>query len=162
MLICSDFFSCSFVPILWLWSGLNALDLLRKNKHVDRSSQVARLAIAALRCAAVNSDSTFTNKLRLLEAEQQSLGQSHSKAIGMYDASITCAKRSGLIHEQGLACEKAGFYFKRVGKDRQALEYFQQARDCYQEWGSSMKVAVVQKELDGLNPPNGITATAAL
>ena len=144
------FFSCSFVPILW--SGLNAIDLLKKNKYIAWSGQIVRKAIQTMKSAAANSDYNFTCKLRLLEAEQKSLTERHSQAIEVYDASIKAAKSFGFIHEQGLACEKAALYFKRVRRNEKAVEYFQQARECYQEWGSSMKVAVIQKELDALNP----------
>ena len=102
--------------------------------------------------AAASSDWNFTNKLRLLEAEQQSIRQTHRKAIPLYEDSIERAKRSGFIHEQGLACEKAAFYFKRVASNKEkAQEYFKQARECYEEWGSLVKVDFIQKELDRLN-----------
>jgi len=92
------------------------------------------------------------NKLRLLEAEQQHLTRHHWRAIDLYDASIQSAKKSGFIHEQGLACEKAGFYFKnKAGNNEKALEYFKQARACYDEWGSSMKVGFIKKEIDSLD-----------
>jgi len=101
--------------------------------------------------AAANSDWNFTNKLRLLEAEQQCLTKHHRRAIDLYKASIESAKRSGFIHEQGLACEKAGFYFKDKNSDSEkALEYFKQARQCYEQWGSSMKVDFIQNEIDDL------------
>lgn len=145
-------FSSSHLLVLILWSGLNALDISRKNKHVNRTNEVIRVAIATMKSAAANSDWNFTNKLRLLEAEKQSLQEQHWQAIDLYDASITSAKRSGFIHEQGLACEKAGLYFMRAQNKEKALEYFQQAGECYQEWGSSMKVAFIQKELDSINP----------
>lgn len=141
--------SRSLDPILL--PGLNALDISRKNKHVNRTPEVIRIAIATMKSAAANSDWNFTNKLRLLEAEKQSLLEQHWRAIDLYDASIASAKRSGFIHEQGLACEKAGQYFKRLSNKEKALEYFQQARECYQEWGSSMKVAFIQKELDSIS-----------
>jgi len=103
--------------------------------------------------AAAKSEWNFTNKLHLLEAEQQYLTKHHGRAIELYEASIECAKKSGFIHEQGLACEKAGFYFKNIGSNNEkALEYFKQALACYEEWGSSVKVAFIQKEIDGLNP----------
>ena len=102
--------------------------------------------------AAAGSDWNFTNKLRLLEAEQQSRRQSHRKStIDMYNESIESAKRSGFIHEQGLACEKAAFYFMRMKKEDMAFEYFKQARECYESWGSIVKVEFIQRELDGLN-----------
>ena len=117
------------------------------------SKEVLRVAIAAMKDAAAGSDWNFANKLCLLEAEELSRRQSHLKwrCIDMYNASIESAKRSGFIHEQGLACEKAGFYFKNILDNKEkALEYFKQARECYEEWGSSMKVDFVQKEIDDL------------
>ncbi len=100
--------------------------------------------------AAESSGWNFTNKLSLLEAEQQSMRQAHRKAIPMYEESIDCAKKSGFIHEQGLACEKFAFYFKKIESNEKAKEYFQQARECYEEWGSMVKVDIIQKELDRL------------
>ena len=110
-----------------------------------------RLATETMKEEATNSDWNFTNKLRLLEAEQQSLCQGHRKSIPLYDASIEAAEKSGFIHEQALACEKAGFYCKREKNNQKALEYFNQARKCYEEWGSSLRVDFIQKELDTLN-----------
>jgi tetratricopeptide (TPR) repeat protein len=122
-----------------------------KKKSTTKSKEGVRLALTAMKSAATNSDWNFTNKLRLLEAEQQSLTKHHCQAIPLYDASIASAKRSGFIHEQGLACEKAGLYCKRVKNKEKALEYFNQARECYEEWGSSMTVEFIQKELDDHN-----------
>ena len=73
----------------------------------------------------------------------------------MYNDSIEAAKKSGFIHEQGLACEKAAFYFMRIKKEEKAVEYFKQARECYESWGSVMKVDFIQKELDGLQKVRG-------
>ena len=41
----------------------------------------------------------------------------------MYNASIEAARKSGFIHEQGLACEKAAFYCMRIKKEEKAVEY---------------------------------------
>jgi len=157
LLVCSR----SFVPILFLWLGLNCLDLLRNHKQVNKSREGIRVAIAAMEDAATNSEWNFMNKLRLLEAEQLTLTKHHWRAINKYDASIESAKKAGFIHEQGLACEKAGFYFKKMdSNNKKALEYsnnekamvyFKQARECYKEWGSSVKVDSIQKEIDSLN-----------
>eukprot|EP00984_Skeletonema_dohrnii_P038315 scaffold41418_cov172-Skeletonema_dohrnii-CCMP3373.AAC.1 len=133
------------------YHGLNSLDMLRKNINSPKAKAVVRAAIAAMKEAAASSDWNFTNKLRLLEAEQQSLRLNHHKAIPLYDASIKSAKKSGFIHEQGLACEKAGFYFIGENNKEKALEYFKQARECYEGWGSSMKVDFILTKLDSLN-----------
>eukprot|EP00984_Skeletonema_dohrnii_P034505 scaffold33577_cov132-Skeletonema_dohrnii-CCMP3373.AAC.6 len=106
-----------------------------------------------MKYAAANSAWNFTNKLCLLEAEQLAYTRTnHDRASILYEASIKSAKRSGFVHEQGLACEKAAFYFKRDRNNQKVREYFQQALECYQVWGSSIKVAFIQTELDGLNP----------
>jgi len=131
--------------------ALNSLDLIRKSNSTKAKAAV-RAAIAAIRDAAASSDWNFTNKLRLLEAEQQSLRQTHHKAIALYDVSIESAKKFGFIHEQGLACEKAGFYCKgEKNMERRWSTLVKLVSATYEGWGSSMKVDSIQKELDGLN-----------
>ncbi|KAK1741510.1 putative AAA ATPase [Skeletonema marinoi] len=131
------------------YHGLNSIDKWR-GKNSFKCREIVRKSISAMKEAAANSDWNFTNKLCLLEAERQSLSYNHRQAIASYDASITSARKSGFIHEQGLACEKAGFYHKRYGDVCKAAEYFKQARECYEEWGSSMKVDFIQGELNNV------------
>ena len=131
-------------------TGLNSINKLRVKKS-PKCEKVVRNSITAMSFAAAESEWNYTNKLYLLEAEQQSLCKDHVNAKESYDASIESAKRSGFIHERGLACEKAGFYCKRGGALLDALEYFKQARACYEEWGSSMRVNMIKKEIDGLS-----------
>ena len=131
---------------------MNALDNLKKRIHSTKSKEALRIALEAMRAAAANSNENFANKLRVLEAEQQSLSTRHRhNAISMYNASIASAKKSGFIHEQGLACERAGFHCVRERKIEKALEYFEQARECYEEWGSGIKEESMKKEIDSLN-----------
>jgi hypothetical protein len=139
-------------------SGINSLDLVKK-KNSPKGNKVVRDAISALRDAAACSDWNFTNKLRLLEAEQQSQRQNHRKSVDLYIASIEAAKNSGFIHEQGLACEKAALYFMKVKEEEKALQYFQQARECYEEWGSDVKVDYVQKKMDSLSKGTSSSAS---
>jgi len=124
---------------------------VRNKKHVKKGTEVLRNSISVMRNAAAHSDWNYANKLCLLVAEQQSLSDDHRNAIKLYDASIKSARKSGFIHEQGLACEKAGFYYKRYGAVHKALDYFKQARECYEEWGSSMKGDFIQNELNNVN-----------
>jgi hypothetical protein len=134
------------------FSGLNSLNIWKK-KRSAKSKEGLRLALAAMRGAASNSDWNFTNKLFLLEADalQEDFFTPRHQIFALYDSSIAAAKKNGFIHEQGLACEKAGFYCKGTTDVPRALVYFKQARECYEKWGSSMKVDFIQKELDGLN-----------
>jgi len=64
-----------------------------------------------------------------------------------YDAAIAASSSSKFIHEQGLACELAGFHYTRIEKYDTAREFFNQAKTCYNEWGSQMKVKHVTDQI---------------
>ena len=49
------------------------------------------------------------------------------------------------VHEQRLACEPAGLHFKKIGQAKAEQDYFQQGKDCYNEWGSQMKVESIHR-----------------
>jgi hypothetical protein len=50
------------------------------------------------------------------------------QVLATYNASIAAAKIFGFIHEQGLACEKAGLFCKKERDMPNALMYFHEAR----------------------------------
>ena len=131
------------------FEGLNMIDMLKKRRVYSRSEQVD-LLIESMRTAASHAGANFKHKLELLEAEQFGVDNYPQKAMAAYDAAIASAKEAKFIHEQGLACEKAGFYYKRMKDMQKSWQYFKQARECYEEWGSSFKVEFVQRELDRL------------
>lgn len=89
-----------------------------------------------------------------MEAELKSHEGKHNEAKASYDASINSAQASGFIHEQGLACELAGKHCKKIGDNRSARSYFNQAKVCYTEWGSEMKVDSITSQLNLLLPDN--------
>ena len=74
----------------------------------------------------------------------------HDEAKASYVASINSAKASGFIHEQGLACELAGKHCKKVGDYGSAWTFFNQAKVCYTEWGSQMRVDSITSQLNSL------------
>ncbi|KAL7518793.1 hypothetical protein ACHAWX_003598 [Stephanocyclus meneghinianus] len=85
------------------------------------------------------SEWNFKNKLALLRAEFASLEGYGDEAEDQYDISIAAARSSKLIHEEGLACELAGFHCKNHGKEAKALKLFWEAERCYKSWGSNIK-----------------------
>ena len=114
----------------------------------------AQKIIEAVKVAAFHSEANHRHMLELLNAEWEGFMENHSRASvakSYYDKAIASARKSKFIHEEGLACEKAGFYHKRIKDDQSAVKYFRQARDCYEKWGSNFKVAFVQGELDRLD-----------
>ena len=89
----------------------------------------------------------FRNKLHLLEAELFSYKGRNKDANSLYAAAIIASKSSKFIHEQGLACELAGFHYKKIGDLQRAWGFFNQAKLCYTEWGSEMKVECITRQL---------------
>ena len=102
-------------------------------------------------------------QVHLLEAEQFSFLNRNSEAQSSYAAAINSARSSGFIHEQGLAFELAGFHFKKVFDLRSAWNSFDQAKQCYTEWGSQMKVDSVSRQLRSLSDymPGGPSSSSS-
>ena len=134
-------------------AALNLLDMRKKKANLLQTKVVEGL-IASMKVAASHAETNLINKLELLEAERYGLTAFHDSAAALrgYDTAIASARKAGFIHEQGLACEKAGFYSKRVKDNERSLSYFNfnQALECYQKWGSSMKADFIRKELRNL------------
>ena len=130
-------------------AGLQAFDVIRKTKCYSKMVEVDEI-IAELRVAASHVNSNFMNKVELLEAEKCGIHYKHYEALTSYEAAIESARKNKFTHEQGLACEKAGFYCKSMNDNEKASTYFNQARECYEKWGSSMKLEFVQRELHKL------------
>ena len=137
-----------FYPIV---SGVNELDILKKKMKVSRMEKVREM-IEEMKVAAYHSEANHRHMLLLLEAEWNSIQKDSDVATvaPLYDAASATARNSKYIHAQGLACEKAGFYHKRKNDAQSAVKYFKQARECYEMWGSNLKVASIQRELDSL------------
>jgi hypothetical protein len=88
------------------------------------------------------------SQVELLEAELKSHEGKHNEAKVCYLASISSAQKSGFIHEQGLACEFAGIHCRNTGDNSSARNFFDQAKLCYTEWGSQIKVDSITRQLD--------------
>jgi len=132
--------------------GLTAIKIFqRKGKKVwiNRTEK----SIASMKKAAENSEWNFQNKVYLLEAELSSVSKhiDNDEALEKYNKAIEAAKRSKFIHEEGLACELAGFHCNRVGDKTNALNFLSRAKECYNEWGSRMKVKFIDNEIQQIN-----------
>ncbi len=87
----------------------------------------------------------------MLEAEKFSIQNLNSEAQASYAAAISSSRSSGFINEQGLACELAGYHYEKVCDFSSACILFDQAKRCYAEWGSQMKVDSVTRQLGSLS-----------
>lgn len=88
------------------------------------------------------------SQVKLLEAELSSHQGNNDEAKAHYLLSISSAKESGFIHEQGLACEFAGIHCRNTGNNSSARNFFDQAKLGYTEWGSKMKVDSITHQLE--------------
>ena len=108
------------------------------------------LAIPVMIDKAKQSAWNYGNKKLLLEAEMLSITGPKDKAKVTYNAAIAAARSSKFIHEQGLSCEFAGLHYKRIKKHVMARAYFHQAKGCYKEWGSQIKVDFIADQMEML------------
>ncbi|KAL7538257.1 hypothetical protein ACHAXR_008411, partial [Thalassiosira sp. AJA248-18] len=107
-----------------------------------------KVAISALRSAAELSPWNFSNKVFLLQAELYSFEGKSQEAKSSYAAAVNSSCSAKFVHEQGLACELAGFHYKKTGQAQIALDFFQQAKECYIRWGSQMKVESITQQME--------------
>lgn len=115
--------------------------------HTKKIQAVPEQALCALREAAKHSKANFQNKIELLEAELHNRDGEHDKAKASYAAAIASARSSKFTHEEGLACEKAALYNKKIGELSDALKYFSKAQECYKKWGSQVKADEIEKQI---------------
>ena len=136
--------------IVMFYHGLTLIDMLKNRSNPARRKEVREI-IESIKVTVSHANCNFRNKLELLEAEQYGLDGRRAEALKSYDTAVESAKSQKFINEEGLACEKAGFYLKRIREVNHAIRYFDQARVCYDEWGSTLKVEMMEKEISALN-----------
>jgi len=142
--------------IISFYSALNSFrGIKNKNGCGSQFSKVKRTfkdAVVILRPAAELCPWNFRNKVILLEAEMHSFEKRNEQARISYAAAIASARSSRFTHEQGLACELAGSHYTKIGDTETALTCLQQAKECYQLWGSQMKVESINKQIENVSP----------
>mmetsp|Transcript_14825 Transcript_14825/g.35681 ORF Transcript_14825/g.35681 Transcript_14825/m.35681 type:complete len:1443 (+) Transcript_14825:88-4416(+) len=135
--------------IILFYHGIVSAHLL-KHSNSSAKKQVARNALEHVKMSVKESKWNHANKVHLLEAELYSWERKTEKAKHAYNAAIESSRASKFIHEQGLACELAGLHYKGIAKYDTARDFFNQARDCYEEWGSQIKVDYIADQIDML------------
>ncbi len=140
--------------LLLFYSTLNAFRIFRKGaKHITQLSNlrlICKDSIDKMCSFATLSPSNYCGKVLLLEAELHSLENKEEEAKFIYSDAISAYSSTGYVHEQGLACELAGFHYIRINQPDTALDFFRQANDCYVQWGSEMKVEFIAQQISRL------------
>jgi predicted ATPase/signal transduction histidine kinase len=105
----------------------------------------------------------FAAHYQLVEAERARLRGAKSDAMDLYDAAIAAARGSGLVHVEGLACERAAEYWSREGKPDFAALYVERALQAYEIWGATAKVRqLAEKRVQRATPASTMWTTRTM
>ena len=121
---------------------------LARATHYDQASPEERmrhLAALAVHCKqleewAQNCPENFTNRAALVGAEIARIEGRELDAMRLYEQAIQSSRENGLVHNMGLAYERAAAFYHTRGFGSFADTYLQKARDCYARWGADGKV----------------------
>eukprot|EP00581_Thalassiosira_minuscula_P014826 CAMPEP_0183723104 /NCGR_PEP_ID=MMETSP0737-20130205/14816_1 /TAXON_ID=385413 /ORGANISM="Thalassiosira miniscula, Strain CCMP1093" /LENGTH=1533 /DNA_ID=CAMNT_0025953355 /DNA_START=8 /DNA_END=4609 /DNA_ORIENTATION=- len=127
------------------YSGLSCFHCSRKinTKHM----KVAKRAVEVMKQNGRGSSWNYKNKVHLLEAEIYSARGKKDEAKVSFNAAISAARSSKFTHEEGLAYELSAYHSLKLNDNKDALNLFEEARDCYKKWGSQVKVDLVTKQI---------------
>ena len=87
----------------------------------------------------------FLHKFHLVEAEKHNVLDKNMEAMEFYDLAITGAKENKYIHEEALANELAGKFYLKLGRQKIAKAYLNDAYYSYFHWGAKAKVKDLQE-----------------
>ena len=116
-----------------------------------RHAKLARRNLEELKKHAQRAPWNLMNKIALLEAEMLTSAGKFEDALTKYEESIHHACHEMFLHEQALACEKAGLSRLRFSRLIEALSYFERARVLYRTGDAHMKVDQLTATIDGLH-----------
>jgi len=127
-------------PIFLLYSGLVSLEHARSAMEKDEWIKDAKENIAKLRNMAKDSPANYLNKVHLLEAELAVVNRNTPEAVSHYQKAILWSNKNGFLHEEAMACERAGIFFLEIYSSNDARESLSQSYTCYEKWGANAKM----------------------
>jgi hypothetical protein len=85
-----------------------------------------------------------------LQAELHFLKGEHDQAEEKYKALIVSAYKHYFLHEEGLAMELSGMFYRAIGKKEEAKTSLLGARACYTRWGADAIVPSLDSYISSL------------
>ena len=126
-----------------LYDSLVSLAIARNSSNQTEIEKVVievQENITKLKVRSKLVEENFKNKIKLIEAEVEALLGNPSKALEYYKESIALSEKYLFVHEEALACERAGIYLLEQSNVQSAYEYLLQAHNSYATWGATAKV----------------------
>jgi len=94
----------------------------------------------------------YLHKYLLVEGERLRVLGRDMEAIEHYDRAAIEARHQGYLNEEALAYELAAKFWLEKNKDAIASLYLKRARECYDRWGATRKVADLEARYARLLP----------
>ena len=130
------------------YSGLIGFRLARSNgTDRDKWMDIGRTAVTTFESWKSHSLWNFESKYLLLLAELEFLEGDCCEAEEHYKASIVSAQKHKFIHEEGLAMELLGSLYMAAGNKEGSIEMLLKARGCYEKWGATAVVEVLDAQI---------------
>ena len=129
------------------YEGLTALRMAQKGIDTEKWIAKGEAAVATFKTWEGHCKWNFENKHILLSAELLFVKGEHEEAQKQYEAAIDSAKKHKFLHEEGLAMELLGLFHKEVGNTEDAKTMFNNARDCYEQWGATAVIERIDSQL---------------
>lgn len=127
--------------------GMISFNFARKYKNErERWEEVGNSSIAKFKRWKECSEWNFANKFYLLMAEKYFLQDDLVNAIDHYDKAINAAGAHRFLHEEGMANVAAAKCCLHYGKRKEALVYYNNAKECYKSWGATVVLNVVEEK----------------
>lgn len=87
----------------------------------------------------------YAHKSFLAGAELERIEQRPHAAAVLYDRAVAAARENEFVQWEGIANERAFWFWSGLGKGAVANIYWQQAYTCYRLWGASAKLTVMEE-----------------
>jgi len=101
----------------------------------------------------------YQHEYDLLQAEKSRVASDRWKAAEFYERAIKGAKENRFVHEEALANELCGKFWRESGNDRIAGMYMREAHMLYRQWVADAKVAHLEEfypdYFKAQTPPSG-------
>lgn len=133
------------------YEGLTALHLARRRSEDEQKwTAIGEKATSLFQTWEGYCAWNFENKSMLLQAELHFLKGEHDQAEEKYKASIVSAYKHHFLHEEGLAMELSGMFYRATGKKEEAKTSLLGARACYTRWGADAIVPSLDSYISSL------------
>jgi predicted ATPase/GAF domain-containing protein/HPt (histidine-containing phosphotransfer) domain-containing protein len=106
---------------------------------------IAKFALWSGFCA-----ENFGAQHELLRAEALAVRGESTEAADAYERAIVRAEAAPALHHLALACERAGRFHHRQGRDHSAKSFLLEACSHYERWGATRKVAQLREQFPKL------------